>query len=306
VARRLRFVPEQALVEVTARTVQRRFLLRPTAGLREIFVGILARAAALYDVDIHAFVVLSTHLHCLLTPATAHDLAGFMRYLLTNLSKEAGRLHRWRGALFERRYQAILVTDEELAQAGRLRYLLAHGVKESLVDRVGDWPGAHCAESLATGSPCTGVWFDRRREWVARERGEEHTPDAFATHYQLALEPLPCWRHLPPERVRELVAAMVAEIEQQAAARHHAEGTQPLGITGVLRQNPHRHPPRAARSPAILVHAATRKARRALIAAYHDFVGAFREAAARLAGGCHDVVFPDGSFPPPLPFCRSG
>jgi len=306
VARRLRFVPEWALVEVTARTVQGRFLLRPTAGLREIVVGILARAAAAHDVEVHAFVVLSTHLHCLLSPADARQLAGFMRYLLTNLSKEAGRLHRWRGPLFERRYQAILVSDEEIAQVGRLRYLLAHGVKESLVARVAQWPGAHCGESLVSGQPCAGVWFDRRREWLARQRGKAHAPDAFATRCELALAPLPCWRHLPGEQVRVLIVGMVAEIEREAAARHRAEGTRPLGVTGVLRQNPHHRPARISRSPAVLVHAASRAARLAIVAAYGEFVAAFRVAAARLAAGCREVAFPAGCFPPPLPFCGSG
>jgi len=61
VARRLRYFPDRPLVEVTTRTLQGRFLLRPSPGLREIFVGILARAAALYEVDVHAFVCLMSH-----------------------------------------------------------------------------------------------------------------------------------------------------------------------------------------------------------------------------------------------------
>jgi hypothetical protein len=245
-------------------------------------------------------------LHCLLSPANAHQLAAFMRYLLTNLSKEAGRLHRWRGPLFERRYQAILISDEEIAQAGRLRYVIAHGVKESLVARIKQWPGPHCAESLLSGTPAKGIWFDRRREWLARQRGEQHAPEAFATSYQLALAPLPCWRHLPPAVVQQQVAGMVAEIEREGAARRRGEGTKPLGVAGVLAQNPHKPSLRLSRSPAVLVHAASKKARRNLIAAYHVFVGAFREAAARLAAGYRDAVFPEGCFAPPLPFYGSG
>jgi len=61
VGRRLRYLPGRPLVEVTARTLQGRFLLKPSAGLREIFVGILARAAERYDVEVHAFVVLMSH-----------------------------------------------------------------------------------------------------------------------------------------------------------------------------------------------------------------------------------------------------
>jgi hypothetical protein len=93
-----------------------------------------------------------------------------MCYLLTNLSKEAGRLHHWRGPLFQRRYQAIPVSSEEDAQTGRLRYILSHGCKEGLVAKVCQWPGAHCAHSLATGEPSAGVWFDRH-QWRGLPRG---------------------------------------------------------------------------------------------------------------------------------------
>lgn len=304
--RRLRFFPDRPLVEVTSRTVQGRFLLKPSPGLREIFVGILARAAALCDVEVHAFVCLSNHWHGLVTPKDARELARFCCYVNTNLSKEAGRLHRWRGPLLERRYQAIPVTNEEDAQTGRLRYLLSHSAKEGLVAKVSEWPGAHCAGALATGEPCAGVWFDRHQEWLARKRGEERTADAFATYHQLTLAPLPSWRHLPPAEIQRRAAEMIADIEHQAAERHRAEGGRPLGKPGILRQDPHDHPATIARSSAPLVHAASRRARIELRAAYFSFLAAFRIAAQRLRSGCRDVVFPNGCFPPPLPFCRSG
>jgi hypothetical protein len=68
-----------------------------------------------------------------------------------------------------------------------LRYLLAYGCKEGLVAELRDWPGAHCADSLVTGTACEGVWFDRRQEWLAWLRGDDPAPGAFATHHQLAL-----------------------------------------------------------------------------------------------------------------------
>ena len=282
VARRLRYFPDRPLVEVTARTVQGRFLLKPTAGLRETFVGILARAAARYDVEVHAFICLSNHFHLLCSPADAHELAAFMCFVDTNLSKEAGKLHRWRGPLLQRRYQAILVSDEELAQIGRLRYLLSHGVKESLVTKVTDWPGAHCAAALLVGEPAVGVWVDRTHQHAARHRGED-APDAdFATTYCLELAPLPCWRHLPPETLRRRVADLVAEIEAEAAARHRREGTSPLGVAGVQRQDPHDRPGRSNHSPAPFIHAACRQTRQEWRAIYSEIVAAFRTAAEKL------------------------
>jgi hypothetical protein len=48
-------------VEVTCRTIQGRFLLKPSDELREIVIGTLSRAQRLYPVDIHAFVFMSNH-----------------------------------------------------------------------------------------------------------------------------------------------------------------------------------------------------------------------------------------------------
>jgi hypothetical protein len=304
--RRLRFFPDRPLVEITVRTLQGRFLLKPSPGLRDIFVGILARAAKLCDVEVHAFVCLSNHWHALVTPKDARELARFCCYVNTNLSKEAGRLHDWRGPLLQRRYQAIPVSYEDRAQVGRLRYLLAHGCKEGLVAKLSDWPGAHCAHALITGEACTGLWFDRHREWLARVHGEALPLDGLVSHHQLALAPLPCWRHLPAEEIQRRAAEMIADIEREAAARHRAEGGKPLGVAGILRQNSHDQPVRSERSPAVLVHAASKRVRRATRLAYSSFVAAFYAAATRLRSGCRDVVFPDGCFPPSLPFCRSG
>jgi putative transposase len=304
--RRLRYFPDRPLVEVTARTVQSRFLLKPAAGLREIFVGILARAAERYDVEIHAFVCLSNHFHLLCSPADAHQLAAFMCFVSTNVSKEAGRLHGWRGPLLQRRYQAILVSDEELAQVARLRYLLAHGAKESLVARVADWPGAHCAAALLAGEAAAGVWVDRTQQHAARHRGEDAPDCDFATSYRLELAPLPCWRHLTPERLRHRIAELVEEIEAEALARHRREGTCALGVVGVLRQDPHDRPRRSSHSPAPFIHAACKRTRQERRAVYSEMLTAFRAAAERLKDGCRDVVFPGGCFPPSLPFCRSG
>jgi REP element-mobilizing transposase RayT len=301
--RRLRFFPDRMLVEVTARTLQGRFLLKPSAGLREIFIGILARAAERYDVAVHAFVCLSNHYHLLCSPADAQALASFMLYVNTNLSKEAGRLHRWRGPLLQRRYQAILVSDEDAAQIGRLRYLLSHGVKESLVARVDEWPGAHCGRALVTGEAPLGVWFDRTKEHAARHRGDDYQPADFATYHRLDLAPLPCWRHLPPERVRQCVAEILGEVEADAAQRHAQAGTRPLGAAGILRQDSHERPacqlapkfppPFAAKFPPLLGGLLPPPRRWELWESAADFQG-LREGGGGGAGG---ASFPQtGSF----------
>ena len=110
----LRYVPPDSLVEVTCRTIQGRFLLRPSRDLNEIVLGILGRAARRYQVKLCLFVYLSNHCHLLVRAANARQLARFMGFANGNLAKEAGRLHRWRERFWGRRYTAIVVSPTGL------------------------------------------------------------------------------------------------------------------------------------------------------------------------------------------------
>jgi hypothetical protein len=62
-ARPLRFVPANALVEVTTRTIQGRLLLKPSPELTTIILGVIGKAQGLYGMAIHAFVLISTNPH---------------------------------------------------------------------------------------------------------------------------------------------------------------------------------------------------------------------------------------------------
>jgi putative transposase len=120
--RPLRFVPAGSLVEITTRTIQGRLLLKPSPELTDIILGVIGKAQNLYKMTIHAFVVVGTHAHFLLSPSGADQLARFMQFVNANIAKEAGRLHLWRERLWSRRYRSIVVADEKAAHA-RLRYI---------------------------------------------------------------------------------------------------------------------------------------------------------------------------------------
>jgi len=302
--RRPRYFQPGSLVEVTTRTLQGRLLLRPGAQLSQIILGILGRAQALYNLQIHAFVFLSNHYHLLCSPTDPQQLARFMCFFNSNLAREAGRLHAWREKFWSRRYQAIPVSEELAAQIGRLKYLLSHGVKEGFVLTPEAWPGVHCIDALLHGEPLRGLWFDRSAEYEARRRGLEVSAHDFATPETVVLTPLPCWQHLPSSQIRGRIADLLEEIERDGRRLQRATGRDPLGADLVQRQNPHQEPVRSKRSPAPLVHAASRKARKALLDAYRIFLAAYRRASERLRGGDLSAVFPVYCFPPPLPFAR--
>ncbi len=301
--RKLRYVPENhTLLSITNRTIQGRHLLRPGTRFNDIFLGVLGWAQRRHRMRIHAVTAMSSHYHLLLTADNAEQLAGFMRDFQSKLAREVNRLTGWRGPVFERRYEMAVVTDEEKAQVERLRYLLSNGVKEGLVEHVRDWPGVHSAAALIDGEPLLGHWFNRTREYAARTQGEAFSPLRFASEQTVVLSPIPCWAHLSATAYSKRIRALVDDIEAAAARARKSSGKTVLGVAAILTQDPQFRPARLERSPAPLVHAATKAARRFFYQAYAAFVSAFRAASEALRRGHRDAPFPAGSFPPALPF----
>jgi hypothetical protein len=302
-SRPLRLIPARnTLVEVSTRTVQSRFLLRPSNALNEIVLGILGRAQEIYGVGLCGYAFASSHYHLLLLVDTAKQLADFMGYFNSNLAREAGRLVDWREKFWSRRYRAIVVSGEEGAQRERLKYVLSHGVKEGLVGDPREWPGVHAIRPLLDGEPIHGIWFDRTQEYAARRRGEEYERLRYTMPYSVTLSPLPCWEDLPAVLQRQRIAEIAEEIGAESAARQKEKGVAPMGADAIRRQSPHARPAQSKKSPAPLFHAATKRVREDLLNVYYGFVAAFREAAEKLKAGNRNAAFPIGSFPPGMPF----
>ena len=170
------------------------------------------------------------------------------------------------------------------------------------MSRVEDWPGISLVKAMLGCEPVRGAWFNRTEEHKARLRGEDFEPRRYATEETVVLSQLPCWRHLSPEAYRERIAELVQEIDADAAAERKRTGRAPLGAAAILRQHPHTCPEKTKKSPAPRFHAASKAAREALRKSYGLFLAAFREAAERLKAGDRMARFPNGCFPPGLPF----
>ncbi len=304
-SRPLRYVPEGgALVEITINMIQSRYLLRPDkrGRVNELVLGVVGRAQRLYSMSIVGISALTSNAHLLTVPEDAEQMAAFMRHVGGNISDEIGRLHDWPGKMQERRYRAIQVSDEEEDQIGRLRYLLAAGVKEHLVERAIDWPGVHSARALTRDHALRGWWFDRTKEFAARRRGEHYGRYEYATEETVVLDPLPCWRHLSIKEVRRRVKELIRDIEREAAAERRANEKSVRGAEAVMEIDPHYRPTKLDRSPAPDFHARRKDVRKAMRYAYAWVVAEFARAAERLRAGDRLVSFPEGTFPPGLPF----
>jgi hypothetical protein len=223
-----------------------------------------------------------------------------MGYVDSNLAREAGRLHQWREKFWARRYRAIVISSEEGAQRNRLKYILAHGAKEGLVEHPRQWPGVHSIRALLEDESLEGYWFDRSLEYAAHRRGKTHERLEFATRYAVTLSPLPCWAHLSADQQRRRILDVVSAIEQETATRRTETGRVPPGPDVIRRQNPHEQPQMSKKSPAPLFHAMSERVRKDLYAAYAVFLAAFRDAAEKWRAGDRTAIFPVGCYPPAL------
>ena len=309
--RRIRHIPKGgALVEVTIRTQQGRFLLRPSREFNQIVTGVLARALKYADgVKLCGVVCMSSHFHALLHVLDAEQVAKFANYFNGQLGRLVAGLRNWPDKVWSRRVQVIVVSDEERAHEARLRYLLSHGAKEDLVLTPREWPGIHLAKNLVDGEPLRGYWIQRSKLKAARQAAQRAGQDPatvdpvdYATFYEVPIEPLPGWAHRPIEEYKAYVADLLQQIEQETLERRRADQPRIVGRKQILKADPLHRPERLKSSPAPAFHAATAKALKELRNAYAWFAATYRAAADALKEGRFNVAFPEGCFPPGLPF----
>jgi hypothetical protein len=307
--RPLRFMPAPGtLFEVTNRTLQGRFLLRPSKEMNAIILGCLGRALAQFPgVSLFAFFWASNHFHLILSALDSKVMSAFMGHLQSNIARLANKLHGWRGPFWERRYRAIPILDDE-ALVARLRYILSHGCKEGLVMRPADWPGVSCLSALLEGEPLEGVWVDHTalHGKPRPDDQEAQGPRDAYIRYAIPLAPLPCWAELDEAGRRAKVRALVEDIEAETRERHAREQTRPLGADRVLAEEPLAAPREVKRRRAPACHAASQALRKAYRELYRAFASVFRQASGLLRTGDRRAEFPEHCFPPALAYQGAG
>ncbi len=249
-SRPLRMYESDAYYFVTARCFQGRLLLRPTPQMAEVVGGVLARATKQAKVEVCGFVAASSHVH-LLCRARDGELSKFMKHFLGNVSKKASRLVQWRRQFWERRFAAEQVLDHAALER-RLKYILAHGVKEGLVRRVEDWPGLSCRDQLLGSSKRSFRFYEWAKRWASgrlKPGGGRRWSPAWATPEELELHPLPHWRKWTAERRQTRVRQLIAEIEAEGRAKHR----KVKGRDKVIASDPHALRPETRTAPSALV-----------------------------------------------------
>ena len=286
--------------EVTSKTIAGSYALRPSDESDEIMLGVIGRAQFMYpSVKIYALNPLSSHTTDLLGSDKPKELAKFIGYVKSNITREFNRLYGLRYGVFApKRAHVIPISPNRESLEWRLAYALSQGTKEDLVETPRHWDGVTGVAALEKGDPLEGVWFDRTAEGKARRRNETFDKYAYATRYQVKLSPLPCWDD-SDEKWRKRVTTIVDDIAAKAIERR---GDNVLGMEKVRAFAPTFTPEFVKRSPAPMVLAAGKKAYDALKGVLVDFCNAFRRAStSSRTPGAKAIEFPPFSFPPGLP-----
>lgn len=269
---------------VTRRCSQREFLLRPSPLTNAIFLFVLAAAAKRSGVHVHAYCVLSNHVHLVVTDPDAR-LPEFEHHLDGNVARAMNvALGRSQSFWDDSGYNAVVLATVE-AVIDSTAYVLANPVAAGLVRRGRDWPGLWSDPELIGGEPIVadrpGVFF----------RKDGPTP----TRVELQLSPPPGFT---ATEFREAVLGALAERERDAANVMAASGRTFLGARRVLQQKTTTRAARPETRRGLTPTVATRDKRRRVeeLSRISAFREAHRSARERFIAGVRDVVFPAGTY----------
>jgi REP element-mobilizing transposase RayT len=294
-----------SVFEVTCRTLQARFLLKPSPELNSLILGIIGRALSLYEVRIYLFVVVSNHIHFLLSARDSSELSGFMNHVNGNIAREAGKLYNWREKFWGRRFSAIPILDDESLLA-RARYILSHGCKEGLVSSPSDWPGINCVRNLTSGKPISGHWRSRTKEFAFKKRESDGDESEFIIPYDIPLSPLPPWENLADSERQARWKDLIDGIDTETREKLKNEDSSALGKSGILAQHPHDSPVSSKKSPRPFCHTVKKFLENEYREGYRTFVDLYRQAFESLKIGKLKSIeqFPPDCYIPPFAYQR--
>lgn len=255
--------------------------MRPSETTNGVYRFLLAVAAKRCGIRLHAFCVMSNHVHIVLTDPR-DNLPRFNQLLNALVARAVNAsLGRWEDFWAPNSYSAVTLVSASDVVA-KAAYTLANPVAEGLVRTGRMWPG---------------VWSDPDRvgagpEEVKRPRHFFSKRSSLGETAELELTPPPGFT---AEEFRERVTAAVAELEREAARRLKGKFA---GVAHVLKQNPRSRPasiePRRNLNPRV---AAKDKWKRIeALARAVGFVRAYRAALAKWRAKEPGVVFPAGTY----------
>ena len=274
---------------LTRNTSQRCFFLRPSKELSAAILYCIADAQARHPVAIHAFCVMSNHVHVVFTdPDGSAPL--FVQAMNQNIARFVNCTLGRFGAMWEggaRPNYCVLPESRDIFD--KVVYTLTNPVKAGLVSQHHLWPGAISnVAQISKGHITT----KRPTKFFAK------TDDPTQLTRELVLTPVPGAEVMSAEDYGRYLAQRVSEVEAAIAADREEKGQKWLGRRGCLALNPFDAPQTQwkpfSRNPKVTSR--NEDARKAQIQHQKNFRFQYGEAKRAFREGNRDVHFPEGTF----------
>jgi putative transposase len=269
---------------ITRRCTQQQFLLRPSKETNNAVIYCLAVAAEKYEVDVMDFIHMSNHLHDGIFDRRGTGPAFYEHFHKLLAKCMNASLGRWENFFSSQQVNVVrLETREDLIN--KLVYIATNPVKDGLVEKVDQWPGASGYRALMTGEPLRAT-----------------RPKKFFAENGRMPEEVTLYLRIPPElgdqeEILAEVRARVAAVEQEEARGRAQTGKKVLGRYAVLRQSwrdsPTKREPRRGLRPTIA--AKLLWTRLEAIQRKREFIAQYRAARVAFLAGM-PIPFPYGTY----------
>jgi len=269
---------------VTRRCAQRQFLLRPSRATNQTFLYVLALAAERYRVEVHAFCVLSNHVHIAVTDPHA-SLPAFQQFLDGLVARALNAsLGRWEAFWAPDTYSAVRLLSS-MDVVDKAAYVLANPVEAGLVPAGSAWPGLWSAPERIAGEPFV---VERPKHFFDPEGG---LPDRVTL--QLTVPP----GFDSAEQFRRALEPALERREADARSRRKGRGGF-LGVARVLAQKPFARPAPGEQRRGLNPRVAGRDKWKRIeaLARLVEFLRAYRAAWNARQAGDRDTPFPNGTY----------
>jgi putative transposase len=172
-ARRLRYILPGIAVHVIQRGVNRAACFRVDADYL-VYLSNLRQLAAKHGCEIHAYCLMTNHVHLLLTPSDTGSCTKLMRDLGQRYVPYFNSRHERTGTLWEGRFRSCIVESARYVLACH-RYIELNPVRAGMVKHPGAYPwssyavnsGCHSDASLATHVELLALAPDTTRQHAA-------------------------------------------------------------------------------------------------------------------------------------------
>jgi putative transposase len=280
-----RIVPGRVYM-VTRRCTQRQFLLRPDRETTNAFIYCLALAAQRTELRVIAFLAHSNHHHTIVVD-THGRMPEFLELFHKLVAKHQNALRgRWENFWASEATSVVELPGAEDILA-KMTYALTNPVKDGLIDRADQWPGASSLFASLNDRPVSA----RRPSRFFRKDG------VLPEWVTLEVERPPGFEHLGSVEWQALLADRIRAVETAARDERQAEGRRILGRAEVLKQRPTDRPQshEARRQMSPRVASINKWARIEAIQRNKAFLAAYRAARDLWKAGVA-ALFPPGTY----------